>query len=100
MDNSNISGKVSFGGFVSSWMFQDFLLEPHCAAGVVWGVERRKMSTLAIFLSHFLTHWRVSEHCGSWVFKSNQKSIKLNPVLNFPFSKSDKKAKVNFAQRA
>lgn len=52
--------QVSFWAFVSSWMFQDFFLEPPFAAGVVLGAEGRKMSTLTIFVSLFLTCLRVS----------------------------------------
>lgn len=86
--------QVSFWAFVSSWMFQVFFLEHPFAAGVVLGAEGRKMSTLTIFASLFLTCLRVSVQSVE-AECSSQKAIKSNPVLNFPFSKSDKKAKVN-----
>lgn len=102
VDNSNIISGKSVPGFILGFCVildvSGFLSRASLCCRGCLGWESRKMSTLNIFLSHFLTCLRVSEQCGSWVFKSNKKSIKSNPVLNFPFSKSEKKAKVNLAQ--
>lgn len=103
VDNSNVLSDKRLPGFILGFCIildvSGFLCRTSLFCRGCFGCRRKENVNSDYFCVPFPYMFEsFSAERGSWMFEWSQKSIKSNPVLNFPFSKSDKKAKVNWAQ--